>query len=508
MSKMIIAEDENLIIDYLYRCIDTEALGITEIFKCSNGEVALNLIKNNDIDIVLTDINMPKMDGLELIKRTKLLYSNVKFIIISGYDDFHLVKEAFKLGVCDYILKSELVVDELTKIIKSVLGRNIESELSTPDQNASVLKETRLKELIWSAKNLNDNDISYNFRLDMKDYCVVVFKILNFEEILKNHWDGDSELLKYGLSNLINEILAEFNFGEAISGYNDEIVFIFSLSDADTKNKILQITNKIQNHISLYFNFKFRIGISAEKGKAPKILYQEAQEASNYCFFDNCYLKDYESISKNFPFSFSDTGKLLKSFEKYILTFNFKAITDNFEKFVFHSAPLSFIDDVLELYREYFKIISIVIMQHQWISNMKLRHEEIIQMGTLSELNHYLFEIIENLRKIFSNETDPVKKIKKYVDENYHRNISPDNLAMMFCIDQRKLVREFSKTYGMTLSKYITDVRMKRAMQLITTSNFLLREISEMVGYVNYESFSRVFYNYWGQWPKKVKSKD
>ena len=89
----------------------------------------------------------------------------------------------------------------------------------------------------------------------------------------------------------------------------------------------------------------------AEKGKAPKILYQEAQEASNYCFFDNCYLKDYESISKNFPFSFSDTGKLLKSFEKYILTFNFKAITDNFEKFVFHSAPLSFIDDVLELYR-------------------------------------------------------------------------------------------------------------------------------------------------------------
>ena len=119
MSKMIIAEDENLIIDYLYRCIDTEALGITEIFKCSNGEVALNLIKNNDIDIVLTDINMPKMDGLELIKRAKLLYSDVKFIIISGYDDFHLVKEAFKLGVCDYILKSELVVDELTKIINN-----------------------------------------------------------------------------------------------------------------------------------------------------------------------------------------------------------------------------------------------------------------------------------------------------------------------------------------------------------------------------------------------------
>ena len=58
----------------------------------------------------------------------------------------------------------------------------------------------------------------------------------------------------------------------------------------------------------------------------------------------------------------------------------------------------------------------------------------------------------------------------------------------------------------MTLSKYITDIRMKRAMQLIKTSDFMLREVAEMVGYANYESFSRAFYNYWEQWPKEVKA--
>lgn len=118
---MIIAEDESQIGDFIYGCVDWKALGISEIYRCTNGEDALLYLEKGDTDIVLTDINMPKTDGLELLKRARILYRNVKFVIISGYDDFHLVKEAFKLGATDYVLKSELQAPELKKSWKICL---------------------------------------------------------------------------------------------------------------------------------------------------------------------------------------------------------------------------------------------------------------------------------------------------------------------------------------------------------------------------------------------------
>lgn len=504
MSKVIIAEDESQIGDFIYGCVDWKALGISEIYRCTNGEDALLYLEKGDTDIVLTDINMPKTDGLELLKRARILYRNVKFVIISGYDDFHLVKEAFKLGATDYVLKSELQAPELKKIVENML-KTPENEEPSDMRNTYLLKEQSLKEFIWSMKPLK-TDGGLKFRIQPDKLCAAAFRAVNFEEILNENWKGDRELLKYGLSNIINELLDNFGFGEFVFGSGDETVFLFSLSDGRTKADIKEAVSIIAKQLAQYFGFKFRIGICAKENETARNLYVCADDAARYSFVTGEGVNDYEEIAEQKDAKFPSVSGLLKNFEKYVLNFNFSPILENFGKYTFDTAPFSHFGELLGLYEGYFKVLSAVILQHRWISNMTLSHEEIIKSGTLFELNRHLKETLLNLKNAFSNDNSQIGKVKKYVDENYHKNITADNIAMQFYIDSRKLSREFAKTYGMSLAKYITDIRMKRAMQLITTSDFLLYEIAEMVGYMNYESFSRTFYSYWGQWPKNVKS--
>lgn len=95
-------------------------------------------------------------------------------------------------------------------------------------------------------------------------------------------------------------------------------------------------------------------------------------------------------------------------------------------------------------------------------------------------------------------------KIQKYVKKNFSKNITLESIASEFDIDYKKLSRRFLKQTGISLKKYIIEVRMQEAMHLITQTDYFLHEIANMVGYSNYESFSRSFYNYFGKWPKAV----
>ena len=105
MYKVMLADDENLILQGLENIIEWEELGLEIVNKASNGQEAIDKFKENPVDIVVTDINMPQVTGLELLKELKKINSDVKFIILSGYDDFSYAKKAIELGVENYILK-------------------------------------------------------------------------------------------------------------------------------------------------------------------------------------------------------------------------------------------------------------------------------------------------------------------------------------------------------------------------------------------------------------------
>ncbi len=117
MLQLLIVDDEPMFREGLCQTVDWASLGVTVAGEAYNGVDALNFLSENRVDLVLTDIRMPEMDGLELIRRASDMFPNTGFIVLSAFDDFPLVKQAFQLGIVDYILKTEIEENTLREII-------------------------------------------------------------------------------------------------------------------------------------------------------------------------------------------------------------------------------------------------------------------------------------------------------------------------------------------------------------------------------------------------------
>ena len=125
--------------------------------------------------------------------------------------------------------------------------------------------------------------------------------------------------------------------------------------------------------------------------------------------------------------------------------------------------------------------------------------------GTLAELIQYLREMLTELRDASGDDGALVPKVRKYIEDNYHKNISMESVARIFGVGYQKLSREFSKKTNESFKKYLIKVRMENAMDMILHTEYLLYEIAQMVGYANYENFSRMFYSYFKIWPKDIE---
>ena len=168
MKKILIADDEFLVRLGLKTTIDWEQHGFIIVGEAKNGKEALELFEQSDPDILLTDIRMPVMDGLEVIQTVKQKKRSLKCVILTHYDDFNYAKEAIKLGASDYILKSDLNSDNLFSILNRISNEidaetKKSSELSVNNEvitssNYELCKELLRKRVEEGCKTREDFD--------------------------------------------------------------------------------------------------------------------------------------------------------------------------------------------------------------------------------------------------------------------------------------------------------------------------------------------------------------
>ncbi|MEY8752340.1 response regulator transcription factor [Alkalicoccobacillus gibsonii] len=125
--KMLIVDDEPVICQGLKETIDWQSIGVEVIGTAFNGKKALEVLNRDKVDLILTDISMPEMDGLQLAEHVVSNYPDIKMIIISGYDEFEYARKAIRIGVEDYLLKP-VNVDELLNLVKKVATTILENQ--------------------------------------------------------------------------------------------------------------------------------------------------------------------------------------------------------------------------------------------------------------------------------------------------------------------------------------------------------------------------------------------
>ena len=234
MFKAIIVDDEIDIRKGVRNIIDWESTGFIVVGEAGDGKEAIELYKEERPSLVVTDIRIPEIDGLELIKELKAINPKVRIIILSGYDDFSYVKEALKYSVNNYLLKP-VDIQELENELRSIREDLYKEHISEADEaeREHSLKNVTLLSLVKNQvreENLESYLKEYGIDLGFEAFCVALVQIDNFREYELSLTSSEIALKKFGIKNIIVELLNEENHGYVFDESEDKIGLLLSLT--------------------------------------------------------------------------------------------------------------------------------------------------------------------------------------------------------------------------------------------------------------------------------------
>ena len=507
--KILIVEDELYIRKAIVKQINEHFNTIHEVIEAKNGIKALDVINEQSVDIVLTDIKMPKMNGIDLIKIISKEHANIKTAVFSGYADFHYAKGALESGAHRFLLKP-VVAEELYNTI-NLLSEEIEKEESNKIKNLYQTKKN--KELENKIKIIE----FYQMLIGKKAFDEKLFKLvvnddeMIFVAIIKvNSKDYDIEFNKiYNIKKGINHI---YFLSESIE--NNIIMFITISKDVYYDNINLYYLNIISNRD--FNNIKSLFGISnMHNDKNINKAYEEALVAVNNRFsLTNKKYIFYKNLNFNTDNNFiwineKQTKMILEN-----LLSNKKELVKGLINSIFDSS-LSNIshDNITELYRKIITIINdaIMINLNEKSNSDYLNIPNIESFFDINELkqfiNNYTNIVFDN-NLVNDNKVNVIDDIKRYIKENYDKDISLNYLANnRYYLHPKYLSNIFKKSTGMTFSSYLTQIRMKKALYLLETTYMSISDVSAYSGYNNLSYFIKKFKSYYNITPKEVRKK-
>jgi two-component system, response regulator YesN len=506
MHTVMLVDDEMFVRKGLRNLIDWESLGYAVIDEADNGEDALTLIKSKKPDLVITDIRMPVLDGLELIGQTLKLHPDTSFIIISGYNDFSYAQQAVRYGIHDFILKP-IDEEELTETLKRLSSKIARNKL-LGNQRADLLKERIVESLIrgdfdkelaegW-AKELSvahSNEIYYAF-IEVND--VYTGSTPHSPEgsmkervafALQHSCAADS-----GVEAFVKEHHGRFGF--LVAGEQARA----AAGDLDSFAKTLQreLSEMLDAVVFLYFGKPIRQ--LTELGES----YLAAKEALQYKFvLDEDKFVTYDSMQAHSvhyqPIDDAIYRQLMEQIEERNVEGIMNGAAALFQSFrdkryvseAVKSAIGSIVSGVIALIhsmegdeRGMATLERIVSWQDQNVSPAELKR-------LLTEFLLESADLIAKLRKECVK--GGIQKIKAYIEAHYHENISLKSIAAVFYMNPVYLGQLFKKTYGVYFNEFVLQLRIAEAKKLLRQTDLRIYEIAEKIGFSNADYFVTQF---------------
>ncbi len=501
LETVFIADDEQAIREGLKYIIDWGKHDYKIIGDASNGADALTKIVRLKPSLVLIDIRMPKMHGIEVIKEAKQLGFEGKVIILSGYSDFKYAQEAIKLGVEFYLTKPideeelEKTIDKLhddiiadrqkstaimhfqEKARREILDDIISGTavLSTLDLGALALTENLYQLVIYEQFEQKETSIPYQFSELLR---VTNDRSGTFDHLIK---DGKNVIVLKGRFALdkFNRFLDHYNDQEPEKGSPLDTLFLAYSKPVASLEELPWAYEQVRSLISRRF------------------FCEQGQHTLGYDNLPDASAKD-RMLGDDLKNRFS------KQFVDYIQAFNRKMIAST----IYDLTELLFNADAQVKDIRLF-VTDIILQVKNTISSSYPSNDipfpsnaEII--GEV-EAKFYLYEIMNYLSSIFelimnsignSSRDSILDDILYYIDHNYQNNIKLETIAPLFGYNSAYLGKIFSKTVGENFNNYIDKVRIMHAKELIVDNKLKVYEIAEQIGYKNVDYFHKKFKKY------------
>jgi len=304
MYRILLVDDEEFIRTSIVESISWKTYEL-EILCANNGYEALDIIKDTRVDIMMVDIKMPQMGGIELIRRIRRMNIAIEIIVLSCYNEFELVREAMTLGTCDYLFKPSMLPEDIIhSILKTVekINHSSNKEISAGTEQIKLGSEEKLMQdfflelLHGHQMTLPEKEHQakrYKSVYQDKDIIVVILKLIHFEEGRKKIFQNDMYLMKESINNVMQELFNEFanSLVLNINYYEYGVILAKKYQEEDMSFccMITSIIQEIQRNLHQYYQIRFTVGASGFSRDIMKLpdLYQEALLRADMWVADN-----------------------------------------------------------------------------------------------------------------------------------------------------------------------------------------------------------------------------
>jgi two-component system response regulator YesN len=515
MIDILLVDDEQSVLDGLKLLIPWEELGIDNIRCCKNGEEALKLIKESIPHILITDIRMPKMNGIELLHEIRQKGYPIKCIILSGYNDFEYVKKGIKYDVENYILKpvdrTELL-QTINQIIHKIELEDEQSHLISIKQDLAI-RNNILNRMIRNQINIS----TFNERIKVLDIDLInsslQVAIINTNYELSTNPKINISIIDKVICQLLSKLLPQEHY-VLFPNMEGQLVVIFLVDFIDNLHDILNTTAQ-KSHLAIHI----ATGTVIEHYRNLHESYKYAKKAA-----------DYFMINKNVKvIHYNDIKKMQHVNKSNLIKLNHRIIEDKIQSGNKEDL-IKYIQDIyndqelkklspdqirmlaIELFLIYHRIINSLngsIYNIDSFSNSIIDY--IHQTKSIDDLKKWTFDLINYGNSYIENLTNKqysktIQSVINYINSHYYEEISLKTLSAKMSFSPSYLGKKFRKEVGCLFGEYVNSIKMKKAKQLLFETNLKVSKISEMLGIRNTNYFYALFKKYYNITPTEYRN--
>ncbi|MFE4570176.1 response regulator [Paenibacillus chitinolyticus] len=533
----LLVDDEKHVRSALRMLTKWEEHGISQIFEAENGEEAIEVIRREKPQIIITDMMMPVKGGVELLQWLQTNDPSAKSIVISGHDDFSLVRHTIQYGGTDYILKP-IDPDQVNEALaKAVASWNKEEHERSRSVERNI-EMNRIKPVYWDrqlsglldepAQNpgaVRDLQADWGLPAGTGSCRIAILSMVTMETKLKNKFGRNTDLLFFSLINICNEFLHRRSRGAAFRYWSSNEILLLVWGEPD---KVPALLGDINEGILTALHSRLDFGLSRAHAFPDGLpaAYREARDALRQRNLLSRGGWIHEAVR---PEGLQPRRLRFSDFEEAIRT----AIRSGSAEEI-SSAVQAWFDGVRSLSAITLEQIEqwrreSDTMRDRWIEDFfpdgpeellaEVRSESgsgqtivpLNEQGTLSladwqqELTHSFVQLSKQLLKRQHREKNVIYDIAKYLQTHYHEEISLQDIAGRFFLSREYISRKFKQEFGTNLSDYLGAIRIDKAKLLMMNPNLRISQVSEMVGYSDEKYFSKVFKKVTGCSPNEYR---
>lgn len=509
MRRLLIVDDERIIRDGLARSLDWHSIGIGSVETASDGQKAYDIIRKAPVDIVVTDIVMPEMDGISLIKRCAQEGLPVQFVILSSYDDFQYAQEAIRSGVCEYVLKPCNPI-ELKKTLVRLLEKidSSEQQMKTSEKALNDVKTMLphakvqiLEELLHAQQpdELRAQSLQKLLHLKSERYCFLFYPL---------EWHGEK---MPGTNSMMEAV--ERTFPDTVCCVEKNNLMV--VSGETSKENSLKLAGFLRQ-TARENGFTGQTVLLSTPRKLSQLYqcYQKAAALSHlFFYFDNNNLIYMDSVD-------IQENPDMNSVQGF-----FPPFTEAMKKARPEQAT-ELVNELFQLFRRErygFAAVQKICLR---LSLITAREKESCEQDSFKNIS--LISFAENVQSLYDILTQEINQVAVLRRQGMYSALSkPVQITMDYIqshlddgelslsqvagnvlfINADYLGKLFKKECGIKFSSYLLTMRMDRAKQLLRDTDDTIQKIAAMTGFSNNPSyFSQTFKKCTGMLPKEYRS--